>query len=195
MGDPNAAPVPDPPGDDVPRPSGAADEPSWTDEWAERQWNDIVADLTGPTTDQGAATDQGGAATDPGPRGQGSETAGGLPPSIAVAPWLNEPGPAARAPGPRDWPTTPEGEALEDEDAHFVPPEPDHILGRDPLTNLAWALAVVAPILVLVLLITVHPFPRLVGGIACGAFLVGVGLLVWRMPRDRDDHDGPGAVV
>jgi hypothetical protein len=45
------------------------------------------------------------------------------------------------------------------------------------------------------MVVAIHPFPRLVGEVAGLGFLAGVATLVWRMPRDRDDDDGPGAVV
>lgn len=182
MGDPNAAPVPDPRDDGADRAEPPAGEAAWTDEWAERQWNDIVAELTSPGTPDGSA--------------QGTRT--GLPPSIEVAPWVSGPGgaPRPRAVGPRDWPTTPEQAAAEEADDHFVPPEPPHLLGHDPLANLAWGMVALAPLVVLVLLVVVRPFPRLAAELAGAAFLAGVAILVWRMPGRRDDdHDGTGAVV
>lgn len=203
MGDPNAAPVPDPLDDGaqppdavppVPPVTPARDESGWTDEWAERQWNDIVADLTAP----GALGDPsaGGAGGDPsGPTQPGAPAGGAGLGAIEVAPWVQGAAPG-RPRGPRDWPVTPEQEAAEDADSHFVPPEPPHLLGRDPLANLAWGVVALAPLLAIVLLVAVHPFPRLVGELAGVAFLAAVAVLVWRMPSRRDeDDDDTGAVV
>lgn len=113
--------------------------------------------------------------------------AGGLG-SIPVAPWV-------RATGPRDWPTTPEVEALEDEDDHFVPPEPPPLGGRDPLTTLAWALVAGVPLVAVLAVLVLGRVPVVAAQVAGGLFLAGVGVLVWRMPHRRDDDDGPGAVV
>ncbi|QAY71309.1 hypothetical protein [Xylanimonas protaetiae] len=107
----------------------------------------------------------------------------------------------ARAPGPRDWPATPDVEALEDAESHFTPPDPGPVVtGRDPLSTLAWACAVGIPLLAVVALVVrsfvpVHA-PGWVGPAAVVVFLASVGVLVWRMPqrRDPDDH-GNGAVV
>jgi hypothetical protein len=177
MGDPNAAPVPEPPGDDADRADHGTDDAAWTNEWAERQWNDIVAELTTPVP--GGPSEPPDRPSEPLPDTDDPSAAPAAP---------------VRATGPRDWPTTPEVEALEDADSHYEPPDPGHVLGRDPLANLAWVLVTVAPLVMLVTLLVARPFPRLLGEIAGAAFLAGVGILVWRMPRDRDD-DGPGAVV
>lgn len=116
----------------------------------------------------------------------------------------DEPGPGATrgAPaGPRDWPLTPEAEALEEADSHFTPPEPPPLLSRDPLLTMAWSFVVGIPVLavvgmVLSAAIPVLDIPPLVGQIGLGLFVAGLGVLIWRMPHQRDpDDDGPGAVV
>ncbi|WP_051028449.1 hypothetical protein [Cellulosimicrobium cellulans] len=61
---------------------------------------------------------------------------------------------------------------------------------------MAWALVVGVPILLLVVLVVARPYPVLVAQVGGGAFLVGLAILLWRMPHRRDDDDrGPGAVV
>ncbi|MBE7700598.1 hypothetical protein H9623_09800 [Oerskovia sp. Sa1BUA8] len=153
------------------------------------RWADIVADLadvsaaaeaaaadpahgTGPDADRGSAT---------GPRD--------LHETFPVAPWV-------QGPGPRDWPATPEVEELEDAESHFTPPDPDIGMGRDPLMTMAWGLVVGVPILLLVGMVVLRPFPTIVAQVAGGLFLVGLAVLLWRMPHRReDDHSGPGAVV
>jgi hypothetical protein len=109
--------------------------------------------------------------------------------SVPVAPWV-------RSTGPRDWPATPEVEALEEAESHFVPPDPPLVLGRDPLLTMAWALVVGVPVLLLVLLVVARPFPVVVAQVGGAAFLAGLAVLLWRMPHRRDEDDaGPGAVV
>ena len=77
-----------------------------------------------------------------------------------------------------------------------MPPDPPLVLGRDPLLTMAWALVVGVPILLLVVLVVARPYPVLVAQVGGGAFLVGLAILLWRMPHRRDDDDrGPGAVV
>ena len=103
--------------------------------------------------------------------------------------------------GPRDWPLSPEAEALEDEDSHFTPPEPPPLLSRDPLLTMAWSFVVGIPVLAVIGIIVsaavpALAIPPLVGQISLGLFVAGLGVLIWRMPHQRDpDDDGPGAVV
>ncbi|OLT49519.1 hypothetical protein [Cellulosimicrobium sp. CUA-896] len=159
----------------------------------EAQWAGIVAgldDLSGlGPEDRPRGGDEAPPARDapPGPAGRttGSDALGSVP----VAPWV-------RPTGPRDWPATPEVEALEEAESHFVPPDPPLVLGRDPLLTMAWALVVGVPVLLLVLLVLARPFPVVVAQVGGAAFLAGLAVLLWRMPHRRDDdHAGPGAVV
>lgn len=155
------------------------------------RWAGIVAELAdlsdldrGPEGGAGRTNASGGDDDLPGPR-DGRDVLGSVP----VAPWV-------RASGPRDWPTTPEVEDLEEAESHFVPPDPPLVLGRDPLLTMAWALVVGVPILLLVVLVVVRPYPVIVAQVGGGAFLAGLAILLWRMPHRRDDDDeGPGAVV
>jgi hypothetical protein len=109
--------------------------------------------------------------------------------------------PAARLEGPRDWPVTPEVEALDEADGHFTPPEPEPVLSRDPLLTLAWTVLVGVPVLTVlgVLVRAMAPslaLPSWLGALGGVSFALAVAVLVWRMPhhRDPDDQD-PGAVV
>lgn len=103
--------------------------------------------------------------------------------------------------GPRDWPLTPEVEALEEEESHFTPPEPPPLLSRDPLLTMAWSFVVGVPTLAVIGMIVSAAMPSvaippLAGQIGLGLFVAGLGVLIWRMPHQRDpDDDGPGAVV
>lgn len=122
------------------------------------------------------------------------------PPRAAGAP-APEGHVVARTPGLRDWPTTPDAEALEEAESHFIPPDPGPVVsGRDPLSTMAWACAVGIPLLAVVALI-VRSFatglhvPGWAGPVAVVAFLASVAVLVWRMPQRRDPDDDDGAVV
>ncbi|WP_419706381.1 hypothetical protein [Promicromonospora sp. NFX87] len=102
--------------------------------------------------------------------------------------------------GPRDWPLTPEIEALEEAESHFTPPEPPPLMSRDPLLTMAWSFVVGVPTLALVGMVvsaaSAVSIPPLAGQIGLGLFVAGLGVLIWRMPHQRDpDDDGPGAVV
>jgi hypothetical protein len=98
-----------------------------------------------------------------------------------------------RAPSdPRSWAPDPDVEEAED---HFVPPEPEPVFGGDPLLTMAWCAVIGAPVLLLVVAIAWRDVPTWVLQAAGAAFVAGAGLLLWRMPHDREDDDGPGAVV
>lgn len=93
---------------------------------------------------------------------------------------------------PRAWAPDP---AVEEAEDHFDPPDPGPVLGGDPLLTMAWIVVVGVPILLMVAVIAWREIPTWVLQAAGAAFLAGVGLLLWRMPRDREDDAGPGAVV
>ncbi|GEN78688.1 hypothetical protein [Actinotalea fermentans] len=93
---------------------------------------------------------------------------------------------------PRAWAPDPD---VEEAETHFTPPDPGPVLGGDPLLTMAWAAVVGVPLLLMVAVIAWRDVPTIVLQLAGVAFLAGVALLVWRMPRDREDDAGPGAVV
>ncbi|SKC72953.1 hypothetical protein [Krasilnikoviella flava] len=173
---PNPDAEPDLPDDDLP------------DDAFEARWADIVAQL-GPLDERAAADPAGDE-----PRNGADDAAASPAPDTA--------GPARTVdPGPRDWPATPEVEELEETESHFLPPDPEPVLSRDPLLTLAWSLVVGIPVLVVVGVVVraampVLRIPAWSGPVAGVLFLVGLGVLLWRMPhrRDPDDH-GTGAVV
>ncbi|GAB2474120.1 hypothetical protein [Xylanimonas ulmi] len=170
----------------------ASGDPSIGDAEVEARWADIVAQL-GQMERDAAPDDVGPGPTTSAPRSPAAPEA--EPPATTGHV-------VARTPGPRDWPTTPEVEALEDAESHFEPPEPGPVLtSRDPLVTLAWAGAAGIPLLAVVALI-VRSFvpathvPGWVGPAAALAFLASVAVLVWRMPQRRDpSDDDDGAVV
>lgn len=153
---------------------------------------------------------------DGGPRGPWSPGAPGLPGAGGLTGGSPTPPPPRRRPGasdplhghaeqpgpapdrqepvlgPRSWSPDP---AVEEADDHFHPPEPGPVLGGDPLLTLAWGAVVGMPALFLLTVLLWRDVPTVVLLGAAVAFLVGLGVLLWRMPHRRDDDAGPGAVV
>ncbi len=112
--------------------------------------------------------------------------------SEVAARWAGIVGELSSTGDPRAWVPDP---VLEEAESHFVPPDPGPVLGGDPLLTLAWAAVVGVPMLLLVAVIAWRDIPAIVLQVAGVAFVAGLGLLLWRMPRDREDDAGPGAVV
>lgn len=119
-----------------------------------------------------------------------------------VAPWVGsrvvrgaDDAPAAA----RDWDGTAqydEAEADVDEEEGFVPPDPGPVLGGDPLLTMAWMAAAGMPLFLLVMLVAWRSAPAALVQAACAVFVLGVAVLVWRMPSRRDPgDDDTGAVV
>jgi hypothetical protein len=94
--------------------------------------------------------------------------------------------------GPRNY-------ELEDdeEDAHFVPPEPPPLPASDTTARFAWLGAVGGPILLLLAVLLGWDMTWWLTTACIGGFLGGCATLVVRMhPGDEDDDDpGRGAVV
>lgn len=140
---------------------------------------------------------QGTGSADDGPSGARDEL-----PEERPTPPGDADGAVTRSAGPRDWPVTPEVEALEEEDSHFNPPDPGPLLSdKDPLLTMAWFAVGGIPVLALVSVVLAAAVPALavpplVGQVALGLFVAGLGVLLWRMPHRRDpEDDDPGAVV
>ena len=171
------------PDDEGARPDDAPHEPALD---VDAQWAGIVAelsDLSDLDRDAGRRPEDGDGPV----RSVGGPVS--VLGSVPVAPWV-------RTSGPRDWPTTPEVEDLEEAESHFVPPDPPLVLGRDPLLTMAWALVVGVPILLLVVLVVVRPYPVIVAQVGGGASARAGSRARPGTPRRRDDDDGgPGAVV
>ena len=138
------------------------------------------------------------------PTGAGTEPTSGL--SFPVAPWVADRRvvrPAARPSDAglsgRDWDGTSQiddAEASIDAEEHFVPPDPGPVLGGDPLLTMAWCAAAGVPVFLLVVLVAWRDAPPALVQAAAALFVVGVGVLLWRMPHRRDpDDDDTGAVV
>ena len=166
-------------------------------------WAEIVAelgDLGGPDgvgqSPEAEIVPPGAAAAEPGT---------GL--SFPVAPWVADrrvvrpaQGPPAEPePSGRDWDGTSQiddAEAAVDAEEHFVPPDPGPVLGGDPLLTMAWCAAAGVPIFLLVVLVAWRDAPPALVQVAAAVFVIGIGVLLWRMPHRRDpDDDDTGAVV
>lgn len=146
---------------------GALPEPEMEARWAE-----IVTHLD-LAFDDGAAPDDGATSRDD--------------PSLPVSGAADD-GPGTTVADPRGW-------VAPELDEHFEPPEPGPVFGGDPLLTMAWV-AVVGPLVLLVVSVVAwRDIPSIALRIAGVAFLVGIGVLFWRMPASRDDDAGPGAVV
>ncbi|GIG27416.1 hypothetical protein [Cellulomonas marina] len=131
----------------------------------------------------------------PARRAPGDDAAGAGGRGTADAP---VPAPLPGADG-RSWDATDRMDAAErrvDEAERFVPPDPGPVLGGEPLRTAAWLAVVGAPLLVVVALVAWPGAPASVLQAAGVVFLLGIAVLVWRMPhrRDPDDPDD-GAVV
>ncbi len=209
------APRPDDPEDGVP-PSGADVPPPSSDETADHAapaagpaptddevWAAIVAelgDLDGGDETQDPAEPQ----TAP-PAVPSADPSAGL--SFPVAPWVAERRVVRPAQEPprepeltgRDWDGTSQiddAEAAVDADEHFVPPDPGPVFGGDPLLTMAWLAAAGMPLFLLVVLVAWRGAPTGLIQAAAVVFVLGVAVLVWRMPHRRDpEDDDTGAVV
>jgi hypothetical protein len=182
----DAAPAP---GSDAPR-DGSGDGHVPTDE---ERWAAIVAELADLDVEE---------PDDPWPT-QGDEPRADDAHVVRPA---HEPRPAEPPADPpeldgRDWDGTAqyeEAEARVDAHEHFVPPDPGPVLGGDPLLTMAWFAAAGMPLFLLVVLIFWQNAPIALVQAAAVVFVLGVAVLVWRMPQRRDpdgnDKDN-GAVV
>jgi hypothetical protein len=90
-----------------------------------------------------------------------------------------------------------EPEPPDDTGGHFVPPPPPPVPRGDPVTRWAWAAALGAPALFVLLAVSGFDLTGVVGFTLVGAFAAGFVTLVMRMkdgPR-ADDRPDDGAVV
>jgi hypothetical protein len=148
-------------------------------------------DEPGPQPPDDAADD---AADDPqlDPPSEPGRRDADLRPADVDARWVEIVSELSAPADPRSWAPDPDAEEAED---HFVPPEPPPVLGGDPLLTMAWVAVAGVPLLLLVAIIVWRDVPDVVLQAAGAAFLAGVGLLLWRMPHEKGDDAGPGAVV
>ncbi len=208
-------PDPSPDGDEPDGPRADRQHDPSGDRVTDEQWAAIVAELRGDADPTGPAEPPAAAAA-----GQDDpRTSSGPAVTYPVAPWVTdrrvvrpareEPAPPAEAGPPdpgtpplsgRDWDATDqmdEAERRVDEAEHFRPPDPGPVLGGDPLLTMAWLAIALMPVVWLVVLIFWRDAPPVVMQASVVTFVLGLVVLLWRMPhrRDTEHDDSDGAVV
>ncbi|WP_314172713.1 hypothetical protein [Streptomyces winkii] len=101
--------------------------------------------------------------------------------------------------GPRDWslpsPADDEpGSTGEEDEGHFVPPEPPPLPQSDTTSKFAWLAVLGGPLLLIFCVLFQQELTWWIATLGVGGFLGGFATLVARMRdgRDEDDWDDPG---
>ncbi|MFE9805661.1 hypothetical protein [Streptomyces sp. NPDC005548] len=96
--------------------------------------------------------------------------------------------------GPRDHtaPEPAEGDFDEDDEGHFVPPEPPPLPAADTTAKFAWLGVLGGPTLLLLAVLLGWDMTWWLTTLGIGGFLGGFATLVTRMQTDDDDLDDPG---
>nr|WP_155073222.1 hypothetical protein [Streptomyces taklimakanensis] len=102
--------------------------------------------------------------------------------------------------GPRDWsPAEPSGGDLGEEDeGHFVPPEPPPLPRGDTVGRFAWLAVLGGPLLLMLTVLFRQDVTWWIATLGIGGFLGGFATLVTRLRDDDEDgfdDPGRGAVV
>jgi hypothetical protein len=93
-------------------------------------------------------------------------------------------------PGPRDY------EVAEEDEGHFVPPEPPPLPQVDVTTKFAWLAVIGGPLLLIGCVLFQQPVTWWVAVLGVGGFLGGFATLIARMKnRDEEDEDPHGGAV
>ncbi|MET7638831.1 hypothetical protein [Streptomyces sp. NPDC005438] len=92
--------------------------------------------------------------------------------------------------GPRDW--KPRELSEDEEEGHFVPPEPPPLPQTDVTTRFAWIAVLGGPLLLFGCILLQQPMTWWIVTLGLGGFLGGFGTLVARMGDDDEDDDDPG---
>ncbi|MFE9685244.1 hypothetical protein [Streptomyces sp. NPDC006285] len=186
-------------GDEPPDPPGAKPFKSVEDlALLEPETNDSGgsgdSDTKTAATPKGAKGQQGGTDTD---------TAGPDAPEAAAE---AQDGPAAGKPlgssvafapgvaGPRDYaaPEPAEEDFDEDDEGHFVPPEPPALPAADATAKFAWLGVIGGPVLLLLAVLLGWEMTWWLATLGIGGFLGGFATLVGRMRGDDEDEEDPG---
>ncbi|GAA2918857.1 MULTISPECIES: hypothetical protein [Streptomyces] len=177
-------------GDEPPDPPGAKPFKSIED----------LALLESPTNDDRVDT-AGDAAKPAEPEGPEAKGAGDKP-ATPAAPATPLGGSVSFAPGvgPRDYsaPEPAEDDFDEDDEGHFVPPEPPPLPEADVTAKFAWLGVLGGPVLLLLAVVLGWDMTWWLATAGIGGFLGGFATLVMRMRTDDDEDDedpGRGAVV
>ncbi|MEG3626265.1 hypothetical protein [Streptomyces poriticola] len=106
--------------------------------------------------------------------------------SVAFAPGVG--------PGPRDYsPPEPADDDLgEDDEGHFVPPEPPPLPEADVTAKFAWLAVIGGPVLLLLAVLLGWHMTWWLTTLSIGGFLGGFATLVMRLRTDDEDDDDPG---
>ncbi|MEU3779154.1 hypothetical protein [Streptomyces sp900129855] len=138
------------------------------------------------TDDEAPAADAG---TEPGKEpekepGEEKKPAKPLGSSIAFAPGV----------GPRDYtaPEPAEEDFDEDDEGHFVPPEPPPLPAADTTAKFAWLGVIGGPVLLLLAVLLGWEMTWWLSTVGIGGFLGGFATLVMRMRTDDEDEGDPG---
>ncbi|MET7731695.1 hypothetical protein ABZT02_10025 [Streptomyces sp. NPDC005402] len=96
--------------------------------------------------------------------------------------------------GPRDYsaPEPSEDDFEEDDEGHFVPPEPPPLPAADTTAKFAWLGVLGGPMLLLVAVLLGWEMTWWLATVGIGGFLGGFVTLVTRMRADDEDDEGPG---
>ncbi|MGW1723665.1 hypothetical protein ACWCQK_12135 [Streptomyces sp. NPDC002306] len=96
--------------------------------------------------------------------------------------------------GPRDYtaPEAAEEDLGEDDEGHFVPPEPPPLPTTDTTSRFAWLGVIGGPILLLVAVLLGWDMTWWLTTLGIGGFLGGFATLVVRMKTDDEDEGDPG---
>ncbi|MFJ3333485.1 hypothetical protein [Streptomyces sp. NPDC086766] len=115
------------------------------------------------------------------PEREGPAPGGPLGSSVSFAPGV----------GPRDYsPREPSGD--EDDEGHFVPPEPPPLPAADVTAKFAWLAVLGGPVLLLLAVLFGWDMTWWLATLGIGGFLGGFATLVMRMKPDDEDDDNPG---
>ncbi|MDH6626769.1 hypothetical protein M2271_004592 [Streptomyces sp. LBL] len=96
--------------------------------------------------------------------------------------------------GPRDHntPEAAEEDFEEDDEGHFVPPEPPPLPTADTTAKFAWLGVLGGPVLFLLAVLLGWEMTWWLTTVAIGGFLGGFATLVMRMRADNEDDEDPG---
>jgi hypothetical protein len=96
--------------------------------------------------------------------------------------------------GPRDHsvPEPAEDDFDEDDEGHFVPPEPPPLPAADTTAKFAWLAVVGGPVLLLLAILLGWDMTWWLATLGIGGFLGGFATLVMRMRTDDEDDGDPG---
>lgn len=124
---------------------------------------------------------EGSEAEDP---GSGDKPARPLGGSVSFAPGV----------GPRDYsaPEPSDDDFDEDDEGHFVPPEPPPLPSADATAKFAWLGVLGGPVLLLLAVLLGWDMTWWLATLGIGGFIGGFATLVMRMRTDDEDDDDPG---